>query len=121
MIKNYKPSHIETSVEYGLRFFSDCDGGYEFPCNSDGSLLPMADEAKANYEWAMQNPDKFPYAFNEVHKYTREYREPASGDCRCGEHVELFDEYLGACQCPKCGKWYNLFGQELVDPKYWED
>jgi hypothetical protein len=24
-------------------------------------------------------------------------------------------------RCEKCGQWYNLFGQALVDPEYWED
>lgn len=28
---------------------------------------------------------------------------------------------MGACQCPKCGKWYNIFGQALLDPEFWED
>jgi hypothetical protein len=28
---------------------------------------------------------------------------------------------MGACQCENCGQWYNIFGQELIDPEYWED
>ena len=120
MLRNYKPSHIETVVEYGLRFFQHEDGGFEFPCDAQGNLLPMTGEAKANYTWAMQHPEHFPWGYNEVHRYDRQYREPASGDCDCGEHVDLYDEYYGACQCPKCGKWYNLFGQELLPPDEWE-
>ena len=37
-----------------------------------------------------------------------------------GNLLELWDQYYGACRCPKCGKWYNLFGQSLLSPDYWE-
>ena len=56
----------------------------------------------------------------EALKAENRFREPVKGLCSCGQWVELVDEYYGACQCPKCGKWYNLFGQELVSPEYWE-
>ena len=49
-----------------------------------------------------------------------DYKEPAHGTCICGEEVSLWDQYYGACECPKCGRWYNLFGQELVAPEHWE-
>ena len=45
---------------------------------------------------------------------------PALGLCSCGKEVVLESDYNGAVQC-ECGKWYNVFGQELIDPKYWED
>ena len=37
------------------------------------------------------------------------------------DDVELWDQYYGACQCPECGKWYNLFGQSLLPPDCWEE
>ena len=40
-------------------------------------------------------------------------------DKPCSEEFYLQDEYRGACECPRCGQWFNLFGQELTDPRGW--
>ena len=40
-------------------------------------------------------------------------------DTHCGEEFYLQDEYLGACECPRCGQWFNLFGQEVTNPSSW--
>lgn len=58
---------------------------------------------------------------SEVVTETYSYTEPAEGRCSCGNIVHLTAQHLGACQCSKCGTWYNLFGQQLVAPEYWED
>ena len=42
-------------------------------------------------------------------------------DTHCGAEFYLQDEYLGACECPRCGQWFNLFGQELTDPRGWSN
>lgn len=42
-----------------------------------------------------------------------------TGECECGETVTLYNQYLGACECPKCGRWYNIWGQELNPPHTW--
>jgi len=39
----------------------------------------------------------------------------------CGNKFILRDQYMGACDCPECGQWYNIFGQQLKNPKYWFD
>ena len=45
----------------------------------------------------------------------------ASWEDGSSETVYLYDRYRAACQCPKCGRWYNLFGQELLPPEMWEE
>ena len=51
-----------------------------------------------------------------------DYVEPAIMRCEnCGTEFDLTDEYYGACQCPECGQWYNLFGQTLLPPDEWEE
>lgn len=121
MIKDFIDAHRETETEYRVEFFTDRDGGCSFPCDKEGNpqFDKMTDAAKENYKKCMQNPDKFPYCWNEVHKLTWSYTEPASGTCKCGTRIELYNQYHGACECPECGQWYNLFGQELVPPEYW--
>lgn len=46
-------------------------------------------------------------------------RPCAIGECKCGAEVPLMDQYMGACECPGCGQWYNLSGQELLPPEEW--
>lgn len=110
-------------VKYGLRFYVDKNGGCEFPCDADGNIdvNNMTEAAIKNYSYCLDHPEKFPYAYNKVATYRYWVKDNPYGTCKCGEVVELWNEYMGACQCPKCGKWYNLFGQELLPPSEWGD
>ena len=40
-------------------------------------------------------------------------------NCSCGKTIILEDQYMGACKCPKCGKWYNMFGDRIKTPDEW--
>lgn len=117
MIKNYKPSHWVTEKYYKLNFYVDSCGGCAFDCDENGNLTNELQ--RKNYEYCMAHPEKYPYAFNEIEEIEREYKEPATGTCNCGEEIELYNEYMGACECPNCGQWWNLFGQELNTVETW--
>ncbi len=78
----------------------------------------MTEAAQENFEWCMQHPEKF-VRFNYVETTTLRWRSPSTGLCSCGATVYLHSEYMGACQCPKCGTWYSLSGQELLPPDQW--
>lgn len=119
MLRNYVPRERKIVVEYELAFDDGHNNGFGFPCDANGKVGNISSEAAANLAWALEHPEKF-VRFNEVVTYKRTYMEPAHGTCICGAEVALWDEYYGACQCPKCDRWYNLFGQELLDPKFWE-
>lgn len=119
MLRNLVCGEYKTSVEYALEFFFDRNGGFSFPCDEYGNVLPLnSPEAAENLEWCRIHPEKF--EFIEIRRHKQSWREPDSGTCYCGERVELVNEYCGACQCPRCGQWYNLFGQELLSPEEWE-
>ena len=62
------------------------------------------------------------FYFHGIREYDNDYHEPDRGICVCGAEVYLDrdNSYLAAVQCPKCGKWYNLFGQELLPPDEWD-
>lgn len=112
-------------VEYTVEF-TDAEGcGYSFDADENGNVVfnPEFEECqRQNYDAAMAaGPEAFPVAFNKPRKRVFRYTENAIGRCRCGEEFELYNQYQGACPCPKCGQWYNLFGQELVDPEYWKE
>lgn len=120
MLKNYVPAEHKTEIHFNLVFDYDDNGGYAFPCDAAGNVLPLEyEEAKANLAYCMAHPEEFS-RWNEVETYKVRADELAHGTCICGQEVELYDQYYGACECPKCGQWYNLFGQSLVPPEYWE-
>ena len=127
MLKNIIPRTLVELVEQAIEF-TDAEGcGFSFPCDRSGNVqfsktdAEIARVQREHYKYAMAHPELFPVKFNQVITRRRTYIEPAHGTCRCGEDITLVNEYQGACQCPKCGQWYNLFGQELIDPEYWEE
>lgn len=121
MINNHKRGEWREEVRYALMFYVDRYGGYAFPCDKDGNVLmdQMEEPARRNYADCLAHPEKYPYSFNEVHREESRYREPDTGVCHCGQKMYLTNEYMGACQCPECGQWYNINGQELLPPDEW--
>lgn len=121
MAEIIKDSWTETIVQYELAFDDGRGNGFGFPCDENGNLLEgMHEAAIKNYKYCLENPGKF-NRFNEVVKYTSTWRHRPTLLCNCGEEFELYRDYMGACSCPKCNQWYNLFGQELTPPSQWEE
>ena len=123
MINNFKRGEWVDETTYELQFYYDASGGFAFPCDKEGNLLieHMNPAAIENYHWCLENPDKFEWSFKRVKPVTRSWRENNTGTCHCGQEMELYNEYLGACECPRCGQWYNVWGQELTNPETWSD
>lgn len=121
MLKNIIPRHTEEHTEYHIEFTNEERGGFSFDADKNGNIILTNDDQRANYQYAMEHPKEFTVQFNEFVKRKFTYTVPAVGTCSCGNTVTLENEYQGACQCDKCGQWYNLFGQELIPPEYWED
>lgn len=113
---------METQITYEVVFYYErgvvC--GFGFPCDANGNLLDgLTDCAKENYKYCMEHPEEFE-VYNEIHRLERTWRNPNTGKCDCcGETIELYDQYMGACECPNCGQWYNLWGQKLLPPRGW--
>ena len=121
MIKNFKQGEWQEQIWYELTFDDGRGNGFVFPCDENGAIPEDLNEAaKRNCAWCIEHPERFE-RFNKVIKRTSHYRENNSGVCECGETIELWNEYLGACECPNCGRWYNLFGQELNPPDTWRE
>jgi len=116
-----KPREHKTRIDYEVVFDDGRGNGFGFPCDEEGHLLGgLHPQAIINYQDCMAHPEKF-VRWNKIVEYPTSYTEPASGVCVCGQTVELWDSYLGACECPGCGRWYNLFGQELNHPRMWRE
>lgn len=115
-----KESYVETSVYFTFEFDrkDDPGSGFSFPCDEDGNINVSNEGAAKNLEYCRKNAEDF---YKHIKKHEDHYRHGATGKCDCGEIFELMDQYMGACQCPKCGRWFNIFGQELKDPCVWGD
>ena len=118
MLKNIIHGEIETQTEYNLVYDDGHGNGFGFPCNASGSVINLRPEAVANLAWCTEHPEKFARAGVVVERHWS-WRNPDKDTCFCGETVTLENQYHGACQCPKCGQWYNLFGEELLPPDQW--
>lgn len=121
MLTAYTPSERKSTVYYERVFDDGGFNGFAFPCNEAGELsAELSEAAKTNFVFCVNHPEQFT-RFDKVIKRTHSYTDNAHGICECGNSVELWSQYMGACQCSKCGQWYNLFGQELLPPSDWEE
>lgn len=124
MLKNIVRPAEEVIVEYYLVFSAvKADTpSYSFPCDEKGNILSeqMNEGLMKSYEWCISHKELFSLG-NKIRKHEIHHRPTAYGICSCGETVELINEYMGACECQKCGKWYNMFGNELLPPSMWEE
>lgn len=121
MLEIIKEKEIKEEVYYTYDFNREDGSGYTFPCDENGivkeeELNPYALE---NYQFCLNNKEDFEWFGVQRHKIN--YTEPAIGKCHCGEEFELISQYMGACECPNCGQWYNVFGQELLPPDQWNE
>ncbi len=123
MLKIIREREIQTTYEYSIeyRYKDDPNAGFSFPATAHGNpdFAAMSTEMFANYKICLMDGR---LSDAEFVKSERNYAAPAIGECRCGEHIELYaDNIFGALCCPKCGQWYNIFGQELLSPEHWEE
>jgi hypothetical protein len=120
-MKIIKERTPETIIDYYIEFTykDDPEAGFCFPAysNGDPDLEHMSPEAQANYEACFKD-DRL--TGPEFVQNKRTYMSPAVGLCTCGREVVLESTYMGATSC-ECGRWYNVFGQSLLDPKYWDE
>ena len=121
MIKIIKERTPETIIDRYIEFKykDDPNAGFVFPAlpNGEPDFDNMCQEAVDNYTKCLTDKRLTEPEFK-VEKRT--YMSPAVGKCICGAHVVLESDYAGAVRC-ECGRWYNLFGQSLRDPEYWEE
>ena len=124
MIENFKSGEYIKKTYYEVRFYYDAGGGFAFPCDKNGKILVNKNTNPAaieNYKWCLENKEKFKWCFNDVVEIHQSWKEPNTGTCHCGQKMELINEYMGACECPRCGQWYNIWGQELKNPDTWSN
>lgn len=110
--------HIEYKREFKL--ITEKDTGFAFPSDEDGNIIldEHYDCWGKNYEYCLSHSEE--YEDLGVIENSWWYTEPAVAKCSCGKEIQLVDQYMGACQC-ECGQWYNMYGQSLINPEFWEE
>ena len=109
----------KTSTWYCINFYAEGELCSGYDCDKDGNILKdkINPCAYNNYLKDIANPN----LKHCVNKYSQSYTENPLFRCDCGEEFELYNEYMGSCQCSKCHRWFNIFGQSLNPPETWRD
>ena len=116
--------HTVYVKEKKIEFDINGDVAYSFPTanwETPSFDSEYADIQKKSYEQCMSGVANgtMEGPFHRIESWA--YTQPAQGICECGHKIELIDQYMGACECPYCNRWHNMFGQQLLDPEYWEE
>lgn len=114
-----EPAH-RTTVEIKARLFKlREDGNYGFQFDvADGLPVFVVEAAKRNFEYCLNHPEE--YEDKGIVTLKISGWQDARAICECGKEIFLHNAYHGACQCEHCGRWHNLFGQELLPPELWD-
>jgi len=96
----------------------ELNSGFMFPCNQEGII-----DFENMEQVALDNYDKCESGEYEVvcqglQREINRYSNPAIARCSCGAEVTLESN---TNVCDSCGAYYNMGGQELRDPRQWEE
>jgi hypothetical protein len=107
-----KQREIKRIEEYGLFFESRTmeGAGYSFDCDKEGRLTQELTPIQQESWKEANNLEK--YYPGVVQDHGRNFLEPAVLECHCGHHIALQNPHENGCE--KCGRAYNLFGQEVI-------
>ena len=84
MLRNLVRGEYKTSVEYALEFFFDRTGGFSFPCDEYGNILPLkSPEAAENLEWCRNHPEEFELI--EIRRHKQSWNLLLRRTCLSGE------------------------------------
>jgi hypothetical protein len=119
MLKVIKDGYTEFHEECFMYYQTHKDGGFSFPCDNDGNILPLTPAGQDNYKKCISGEIKTisqPY----IQYYSRTYNHPRVCECECGDelHMECDSEGLVYCHCGRC---YNMAGNSIRPRSEWEE
>lgn len=119
MIRIIKEASVQHHVEYSLNFDTSRGGGYSFPCDYRGEVLPLNPTAQTNYARCISGEVQ---TIRPPYVHERQWTEyvHAIGECFCGAEVELNPDSEGLCYC-HCGQCFNAAGQSIRPRSEWEE
>lgn len=116
MLNIISPRQTIQSVKYELFFQTEPGAGYSFDCDKFGevNLETLSKSALKTFKECLKR-----YPRPKVTELRSSYRQPALGECECGNTVALEDPLTNECE--QCGRLYNMVGQELSPRSTWEE
>lgn len=121
MARIIEPAHW-VHVERRVRLFEyreDRNCGFQFDVvDGDGKPVFPCEAAERNFRYCIGHPGEY----EDMGIVTQEevHWQDARAVCECGKEIFLGDTYIGAGQCGNCGRWHNMYGQELLPPENWD-
>ena len=104
---------------YTVNFDDGHHNGFVFPSDSKGNPQFENDGQRYNYKRCMEHPEEY-LRWNVVDERVKITGGENYGYCdKCGNRIEVRNQYYGTFMCPHCRKWYNLFGQQVKNPEDW--
>lgn len=100
---------------FELRRNKNC--GFQFNV-VEGKPVFQCEAARKNFQYCLEHPEEYEDKGIVVQKETS--WQDARAICECGKEIFLSGTYMGASQCKYCGRWHNLFGQELLPSELWD-
>lgn len=107
-------------TEKKVRLFElrrDRDCGFQFDV-VEGKTVFQCKAAQKNFQYCLEHP--WEYEDKGIVTQRESGWQEARAICECGKEIFLQGTYMGASQCGYCGRWHNLFGQELLPPESWD-
>jgi hypothetical protein len=127
MLEIISPRHTEIITERVHEWLDKTGNfGHSYPVDENDNYTGNCEEGRANFlkdkaAIEIKALDGTLLIDQGVKVEKRYFTANAVGKCHCGQQFELVrDYYYGAIDCPKCGQWYNMAGQELLPPDEWE-
>jgi hypothetical protein len=145
MLSNMTPSQHMSEPKATLYFHrADIDGGYGFDADPSDLTLSLESWDEENNLTVWRCDESMPAEFighpgvanlarlifdptfradyPEIgyRFWDATWTEPATGTCPCGREVELYRDYGHGIDC-RCGRTYNMSGQELAPRSQWDD
>lgn len=106
-------------VRRNFIYRDDPNAGFAFDTDERGNPVFGTKEAEKSYRYCLAHPELFKDLGNETEIHT--FFEDALVRCECGKEITVAPRYYGADECPFCGRWHNLFGDQLLPPDEWQD
>ena len=113
-IIKHRERKAETTYDRVFHWKTDAGSGFSFPCDKNGNLLNLNPAAKEYLEKCLNGT--FDVIDDGICPYTHSWTEPAEARCHCG-HVIQLASFTNTCE--KCGRDYNMSGQDLAPRRFW--
>jgi hypothetical protein len=116
MLKNIKRGEYSNVEKWSLDYHWSHNrwAGFSFDCDSQGKVAEPSENLISCQDGT------FDVVFEGIKDRSYQVFEPDAGTCDCGRTVYLEGDFGHGIDC-KCGRIYNLSGQELAPRSQWEE